>query len=321
MRHLKLVDDFVKDLVYAARILRKTPAFAITAVLTIALGVAANTAIFSVFKDFLLRPLPFHDSGRLVTVTQFNPTQVVKLTGYASPANYQDWRAQNHVFEDMGAWDVMIEQFNLTGTDEPERISGKRVSSSFFSVLGVSPLYGQLFGPEQDRRGGDTVAVLSYSLWQRRFGGRADVIGAQITLDDRPFTVVGVMPAGFRFSTPPEEVWLPLAGLLQGGRGGMHLKVIARLRPGMSIPQAQREMTAIAARLAGEYPKDDRNETALVGSLRDSYVRTLRPALVVLLVAAALVLNDCMRKHCRRAARPRRGPAKRDGHAPRAGRQ
>jgi putative ABC transport system permease protein len=290
MRHLNLIDDLVKDLAYAARTLRKAPAFAITAVLTIALGVGANTAIFSVFKDFLLRPLPFHDPGRLVTVTQFNPTQAEKLTGYASPANYRDWKAQNHVFEDMGAWDVMIQEFNVTGTDEPERISGKRVSSSFFSVLGVGPLYGRLFGPEQDRRGGDTVAVLGYGLWQRRFGGRTDVIGAQITLDDKPFTVIGVMPARFRFSTPPEDVWLPLAGVLQGGRGGMHLKVIARLRPGMSIQQAQSEMEAIAAGLAREYPLEDRSETALVGSLRDSYVRTLRPALLVLLAAAALVL-------------------------------
>lgn len=289
-RHLSLVDDLVKDLAYAARTLRKAPAFAIAAVLTIALGIGANTALFSVFKDFLIRPLPFRDPGRLVTVTQFNPTQVEKLTGYASPPNYLDWKAQNHVFEDMGAWDVMIQQFNLTGTDEPERISGKRVSSSFFSVLGVVPLYGRLFGAEQDRLGGDTVAVLGYSLWQRRFGGRPDVIGAQITLDDKPFTVIGVMPTRFRFSTPPEDVWLPLAGLLQGGRGGMHLKVIARLRPGMNIPQAQREMTAIAARLAGEYPNFNRNETALVGSLRDGYVRTLRPALFALLAAAALVL-------------------------------
>ncbi len=290
MRHVNLLDDLLRDLAYTARTLRKAPAFAITVVLTIALGVGANTAIFSVFKDFLLRPLPFRDPGRLVIVTQFNPSQVEKLTGYASPANYLDWKAQNHVFEDMGAWDAMIQQCNLTGADEPERITGKRVSSSFFSVLGVSPLYGRLFGPEQDRPGGDAVAVLGYSLWERRFGARPDVVGTQIALDGKRFTVIGVLPARFRFSTPPDDVWVPLAGLLQGGRGGRHLKVIARLKPGMSIPQAQREMKAMAAGLAREYPQDDRGETALVGSLRDSYARTLRPALVVLLSAAALVL-------------------------------
>jgi predicted permease len=283
-------EELEQDVRYALRMLKNNPSWSVVIVATLALGVGANTAIFSIFNDFLLRPLPFLDPGRLVTVTQFNPTQAEKLTGYASPPNYLDWKAQNHVFEEMGAWDVMIEQFNLTGTDEPERIRGKRVSSSFFSVLGVNPLYGRLFGPEQDQRGGDTVAVLGYGLWQRRFGGGADVLGRQITLDDKPFTVIGVMPAGFRFSAPPEEVWLPLADLLQGGRGGMHLKVMARLKAGVSIAQAQAEMTAIAGRLAREYPQHNRNETALVGSLRDRYARTLRPALVALLVAVALVL-------------------------------
>ncbi|MCL4852017.1 MAG: ABC transporter permease, partial [Bryobacteraceae bacterium] len=284
------LEELEQDVRYAVRMFRNNSIWSLVILAVLALGIGANTAIFSAFNDFLLRPLPFRDPGSLVTVTQFNPTQAEKLTGYASPPNYLDWKVQNHVFEDMGAWDVMIEQFNLTGTDEPERVSGKRVSSSFFSVLGVSPLYGRLFGPEQDQRGGDTVAVLGYRLWQRRFGGRADVLGKQIILDDKSFTVIGIMPAEFRFSTPPEEVWLPLAGLLQGGRGGMHLKVIARLKAGVGIAQAQVEMTAIAARLAREYPQQNRNETALVGSLRDRYARTLRPALVALLVAVALVL-------------------------------
>ncbi len=284
------LEELDRDVRYALRMLRNNPSWSFVIVATLALGIGANTAIFSAFNDFLLRPLPFRDPSRLVTVTELNPSEAEKLTGWTSPPNYLDWKAQNHVFEDMAAWDESTGQFNLTGTDEPERIGGKRVSSSFFSVLGVSPLYGRLFLPEQDHRGGDTVAVLGYGLWRRRFGGRLDVLGRQIIIDGKALTVVGVMPAEFRFSAPSEDVWLPLGRLLQGGRGGHHLKVVARLKPGVSIAQAQFEMTAIAAQLAREYPQDNSNDTALVGSLRDRYARTLRPALVALLASVMLVL-------------------------------
>ena len=284
------IEELDQDVRYALRMLRNNPSLSLVIVATLALGIGANTAIFSAFNDFLLRPLPFRDPGRLVTVTQLNPAQPERLTGWASPPNYLDWKAQNHVFEDMGAWDISTSEFNLTGMEQPERISGKRVSSSFFSVLGISPLYGRLFSPEQDHRSGDTVAVLGYGLWQRKFGGTTDVLGRKVIIDGKPFTVVGVMPADFRFSTPPEEIWLPLGRFLPGGRDGRHLKVIARLKPRVSIAQAQIEMTAIADRLAREYPETNRDETALVASLHDRYTHTLRPALVALLASMVLVL-------------------------------
>ena len=282
------LEELEQDIRFALRMMRRNPTWSLVAVSTLALGIGANTTIFSVFKDFLLRPLPFRDPGRLVTVTQFNPGQVETLTGYASPPNYLDWKSQNHVFESMGAWSPS--QVTLTGMDEPERVTGMQVSSSFFSVLGVTPLYGRLFEPEQDTRGGNGVAILGYSLWQRRFGGRPDAVGAHIIVEGKPATVIGVMPAGFRFSTPSEDIWLPLAGLLEDGRGGMFLKIVARLKPGVGIEQAQKEMTAIAARIANLYPETERGETAVVASLRDRYSRALRPALIVLLVAVALVL-------------------------------
>jgi putative ABC transport system permease protein len=285
------LETVLGDLRLAARGLRANPGFAAAAILSLALSIGGVTAVCSAFNDFLLRPLPFRAPDRLVTVTQRNTEHADELvTGVTSPANYRDWAAQNRVFETMGAWDTMRDQFDITGTDNPERVRAKRVSSSFFAVLGVGAAIGRTLGPEHDVDGGDTAAVLSAGFWQRRFAGRSDIVGQTIQVDGKPLTIVGVMPATFRFSVPEDDLWIPLAGLLDGGRSGRHLKVIARLRSGVSIDRAQTEMAVIAGRLAHAYPSDNRGETARVDPLRDRYAGAIRPALLALLGAIGLVL-------------------------------
>jgi putative ABC transport system permease protein len=282
-----MIGSLFQDLNFGVRMLAKNPGFTAVAVLTLALGIGANTAIFTVVNDFLLRPLPFGSPDRLVMVTPY--TGDVSNSGHADPPSYRDWREQNHVFDDMAAWSLLADHFNLTGGDEPERIPGVRVSASFFPLLGIKPFLGRTFLPEEDTRGGNKVAMLSYELWRRRFGMQSDILGKEILLDGVRYNVIGVMPAGFRFSTTPDDVWLPLAELLEGGRGGWFLNVIAKLKPGVTLARAQAEMTAIADQLARQYPLN-RGQKVRVGSLRERYSDDLRPALLALFAAVALVL-------------------------------
>ena len=280
------MSTLIQDLRYGLRMLAKNPGFTAVAVVTLALGIGATSAIFTVFKDFLLRPLPFHDHSRLVTVTQFNPNQAV--TGWTDPPSYLAWKQQNQVFEDMAAWNGIEERFNLTSGKEPERVSGKQVSSNFFSILGVRPLIGRTFLPSEPKPGSDRVAMVSYGLWQRRFGNDPRVLGKTLTLDDKAYSIVGVLPAGFRFSTTPENVWIPLSLPTSGGHGGRFLKVIGRLKPGVTLAQAQGEMSAIGDRLASDWVWN-RGEKVRIESLRDRYVREFRSALLALLAAVTLI--------------------------------
>ena len=284
------VERIQQDLGYALRLLRKNPGWSSVTVATLALGIGATTTIFSILNDFLLRPLPFREAERLVTVSQYDRTEAPGAKGYTSPPNYLDWKAQNNVFQDMAAWDATADQVTLSGVPEPERLRGARVTANFFPLLGVSPLLGRAFGPEQDKPGGATVAVLGYGLWQRQFGGNPDVLGKDITLDGHPFRIVGIMPRGFQFMVPAEEVWVPMGGVLKGGRGGFHLKVIARLKPGATLAKAQTGMATVSDRLAREYPEENRNRTARVEPLRDRYAEALRPALMALMGAVSLLL-------------------------------
>jgi putative ABC transport system permease protein len=284
------VERIQQDLSYALRLLRKNPGWSSVTVATLALGIGATTTIFSILNDFLLRPLPFQEAERLVTVSQYDRTEAPGAKGYTSPPNYLDWKAQNNVFQDMAAWDATADQVTLSGVPEPERLRGARVTANFFPLLGVSPLLGRAFGPEQDKPGGATVAVLGYGLWQRQFGGNPDVLGKDITLDGHPFRIVGIMPRGFQFMVPAEEVWVPMGGVLKGGRGGFHLKVIARLKPGATLAKAQTGMATVSDRLAREYPQENRNRTARVEPLRDRYAEALRPALMALMGAVSLLL-------------------------------
>ena len=284
------VERILQDLSYALRLLRKNPGWSSVTVATLALGIGATTTIFSILNDFLLRPLPFRDAERLFTVSQYDRTEAPGAKGYTSPPNYLDWKAQNNVFQDMAAWDATADQVTLSGVPEPERLRGARVTANFFPLLGVSPLLGRAFGPEQDKPGGATVAVLGYGLWQRQFGGNPDALGKDITLDGHPFRIVGIMPRGFQFMVPAEEVWVPMGGVLKGGRGGFHLKVIARLKPGATLAKAQTGMATVSDRLAREYPQENRNRTARVEPLRDRYAEALRPALMALMGAVSLLL-------------------------------
>ena len=268
---------------FALRQLWKSPTFTIVAVLAIALGIGANTAIFSVVNAVLLRPLPYHASDRLVTILHNGDNPV-------APANYLDWRKQDHSFEAMGAaesWSA-----NLSGTGQAERVIGMQVSQSLFPMLGVQPLLGRLFTSEEEESGQSHVALLSHGIWQRRFGGNPEIVGHAITLQGEKYTVVGVMPRGFYFAPFWEtkaELWVPLAlGDRVTSRGGQSLRVFARLKRGVSLAEARSEMSTITARLEQEFPGTNRNVTVL--QLQEHSVGYMRPALLVLLAAVSFVL-------------------------------
>lgn len=276
----------LQDLRYAFRLLAKTPGFSLMIVFVLALGIGANTAIFTAANDFLFRPLPFTGSGRLMALTEI--AKVKEISGWTSPRNYLDWKAQNHVFEDMAAWSSL--GVNLTGGGEPERVPGMQVTASFFPLLGVKPLLGRGFFPREDVPKGDPVVVLSYSLWQRRFGGRHDITGQAITANGKPFTIIGVMPRGFWFSNAHEDFFTPL-GLNPATtyRGSSYLKVIARLKTGTSLEQARAEMNAIVAAIRQLDPEHV-GLGVMIEPLRDHMTREVKPALIALLAAVALML-------------------------------
>jgi putative ABC transport system permease protein len=283
------MDTLLKDIRYAVRLLMQKPLFTTVAVVALALGIGANTAIFSVVNKVLLQPLPYEDPDRLVMVWTSMPS-----TGFfhnvVAPANFNDWRTENTVFEDMAATGNL--NFNLTGAGEPERISGLRVSASFFPLLGVEPAAGRTFLPEEDVYGAGNVVMISHGLWQRRFGSDPDAVGRGILLNGSTYTVVGVLPAGFQFLNRAYDLWVPTCFPPESlkFRGGHFLSVIARLKPGVTIEQAQSEMDAISARLEEAYPDTNRGRGAHVVSMSEEVVGQIRPALVVLLGASGFVL-------------------------------
>jgi predicted permease len=289
------MENLLQDLRYGIRMLAKKPAFAAVAVLALALGIGANTAIFSVVNAVLLRPLPFKDPDRLMIVWEDN-TKLGFPKDTPAPANFVDWRDQNQVFDGMAA--VATQTFNLTGAGEPEKLEGQRVSASFFPLLGVEPTLGRSFLPEEDRPEGERVVIMSHGLWQRRFGSDPAIVGKPLTLNGQPYTVVGVMPKSFRFPDPFESeteensVWVPIAFSSQeaSNRGGHYLLVYARAKPGVTVKQAQADMNTIAARLQQQYPDTNTSLGAVVTSLHEQVVGDIRPALLILLGAVAFVL-------------------------------
>jgi predicted permease len=286
---MKVFGDLWQDLRYGLRVLWKNPGFTVVAVLALALGIGANSAIFSVVNTVLLRPLPYRDPERLVMVWEDRSKQ-----GYPrdtpAPANFIDWRDQNQVFEGMAA--IASQSFNLTGAGEPERIDGKRVSASLFPLMGVEPLVGRTFTPEEDQPGANRVVVLSHGLWQRRFGSDRKIVGQPLTLNGESFMVVGVMPPHFRFPAREDELWVPIAFSPQAAaaRGSHYLQVIARLKPGVTLEQARAEMETIAARLMQQYPNTNTNVGAALVPLHEHLVGDIKPALLVLLGAVGFVL-------------------------------
>ena len=284
-----LLADLLHDLRYAARIQRKNPAFTVIAIIALALGIGANTAIFSVVNTVLLRPLPYKDPERLVMVWEEATKQGYPRDTPAA-ANFVDWRDQNQVFEGMAA--IVDESFNLTGAGEPERLEGRRVSANLFPLLGVEPQIGRVFTAAEDQPGAQRVVLLSYALWQRRFGGDPGVVGQALTLNGNSHTVIGVMPARFEFPSKDDQVWVPVAFTAEdaANRNRHYLFVTARLKPGVSLQQAQSEMTTIAARLQQQYPESNAELGAVVDSLHEHVVGDIKPALLILLGAVGLVL-------------------------------
>jgi putative ABC transport system permease protein len=283
------MENALKDVRYSLRMLRKNPAFTIAAILTLALGIGANTAIFSIVDAVLLNPFPYRDHTKLVMIRQSLPKIGVQEQMRASGPEFIDFRDQNSVFEQVAALEPVSR--NLTGGQEPERIAAAKVSADFFSMLGIPPLAGRAITADDQGPKGERVLVISHGLWQRRFGGE-EVIGQKVALDDEPYTIVGVMPQRFRFDTA--EAWFPFPfDMSQGPRSGRSFLVMGRLKPEVDIKQADAELEVVARRqeqeLAGATPEYADRKIALV-PLLDFTLGSVRTALLVLLGAVAMVL-------------------------------
>jgi len=291
---LPALETFFQDTRYAFRMLRKNLGFTAVAVLTMAVGIGANTAIFSVVYAMLLKPLPYSEPEQLLTVFESQPQAGGKATGW-SYANFAELREQNHIFSDMAA--SQQHQLTLTGRGEPSVVNTSVVTPELFSVFGQRPILGRPFYPEDGKAGAPAVVILSENLWRGSFGADANVIGSSINLDKRSFTIVGVMPAVFRFPilTASEQLWIPLVqdplfGSWMDRRGGHWLQVTGRLKPGVSMTQAQAELDAIDARLAKEFPAENDGWTIGFVPLKQKIVGNVKPALLVLMGAVGLVL-------------------------------
>src|SRR5271154_6290503 len=275
------------DLRYAVRLMAKNPGFTLIAIITLALGIGANTAIFTVVNAVLLRPLGFHDPSRLVLVAEKSQYPTIS-TSYE---NYVDWRDQSHSFESIEA--TRGATIALTGMGEPERLNSRYATAGMFPLLGVDSVAGRTFRPDEDRTGGAPVVLLSYGLWQRRFGGAPDVIGKSITLDSQPYTIVGVLPKGFEL-LQPADVFLPFtpwAATLPDDRNWHPgIIVVGRLKPGVTREQARTEMVGITKRLEEQYPEYNTGTSADVMGMQDRLVQNVRPALLLLLGAVSFVL-------------------------------
>lgn len=278
-----------QDLRYGARMMAKKPGFTVVAVITLALGIGANSAIFSVVNAVLLRPLPYDEADRLVYLTERHPQYESMSVSYP---DFVDWRAQNGVFEKIGV--VNFRDYNLTGSGEPVRLSTGQAAADWFAALRVHAALGRLFTNEEDHPGAPAVVVLSHALWQRRFGGDPSIISQTLTLNDRPYTVIGVMPADFSYSRQT-ELWVPVGQLadhpsMKPRDNHPGLRGLARLKPGVTLEQARADMEAISARLEQQYPDSNKGVSARMIPLLDNYVRNVRVALWILLGAVGLVL-------------------------------
>jgi predicted permease len=301
-RGVPLLETLFQDLQYGARLLRKNPGFTTVAVLTLALGIGANTAIFSVINAVLLRPLPYKDSDKLVMLWERNPSRGFEHE-HVTPADFADWQEQSHVFDQIAYWSGQG-QYNLVDFDGAEKVNCAYTSSSLFPLLGVRTISGRIFLPAEDQLEGDRVAVIGYELWLRRFAGNPNVIGRTLTIDSfgrRDYTIVGIMPPGFRFPDQT-EIWLPTGwnNVPRNRRDGHWLQVIARLKAGVARGQAQTEMDTIQARIARQYPDAAIGSQVAIVPLLDQMVgRNMRSALLflwgivvcVLLIACANVAN------------------------------
>ncbi|HEX8651043.1 MAG TPA: ABC transporter permease [Pyrinomonadaceae bacterium] len=287
-RGLPHVETTLQDMRYSARMLRKSPGFTVVVVLTLALGIGINTAIFSVVNGILLRPLPYKDPKGIVTLWQRN-TQSGAEREPISPANFVDYRDRNRVFEQVSA--LRPYGLDYTGSGEPETFHAWLVTAGFFDILGAGALHGRTFLLNEYEPGNEQVVVLGYGLWQSRFGADPGIIGQKLILDGKPHTVIGIMPKEFHY-LDKRGIIAPfiLSESESKRRGATYLQVIARLRSGITPEQAQADMSAVAAQLAQEYPQTNREMGATVIPLSEQMLGRVRPALLILLGAVAFVL-------------------------------
>src|SRR6185436_2969170 len=280
------------DVRYAFRTLRRNPGFAIVVLLTLALGIGANAAIFSVVNGVLLRPLPYRDADRLMVFWgDLRRPGVNQIP--ASAGEYLDYRDRSHAFEQVAAYDTV--GFNLTGGGEPERVEGAVVTTTFFALLGASSQVGRTFVAAEDQPGRDDVVVLSHSLWTRRFSANPAIVGQTIPVDGRPAQVVGVMPAAFQFPDRSIEIWKPFLldaeALSDNNRGSHGYTALARLKAGISRQQAQADLNAVTAAIKADHPGNYRNGFgATLRPLQEEIVGDTGRPLIVLLGAVAIVL-------------------------------
>jgi putative ABC transport system permease protein len=290
-RGIAALETVLQDIRFGLRMLRRNPGFTAVAVLTLVLGIGANTAIFSVVNAILLRPLPFPDPGHLMMIWHTPPQK--SFPGVArfvvSPANYLDWRSQNHVFDQMAA--IGFRSLTLTGMGQPESVTGAAVSADFFTVLRVRPSAGRGFVADDDQSGRGNVVVVSYAFSRSHFGNNENILGRTIKLDDQRYIIIGVMPPQFMFPSRA-QLWMPLAWTdkQRAVRGNHNYLVIARLKSGVDQEKAQAEMDAISDNLAHQYPTDDAGWGAAVVPLHESLVGSMRSALLILLGAVVFVL-------------------------------
>ncbi len=283
------MESLIQDVRFALRTMMKKPGFTAVAVIIMALGIGANTAIFSLVRAVLLRPLPFKDPERLVMVWE-DATKYNFPKNTPAPADYMDWKTRNDVFEEMAAY--YPRSFNLVGDGQPEKVYAFRVTGEFFHVLGVEPALGRALTVEDDRPEANRVVVISYPLWQTRYGGQAGIIGRDILLNDEKYTVVGVMPRGFQFNDSEIRLWLPsgLTPQLMASRGSHYLGVVARMKPGVTLGEANTNIKSIMAQIASDFPRFAAGIGANVYSLREELTGETQRPLIILMVAAAFVL-------------------------------
>ena len=289
MNSVEFLETLWQDVKYGVRAFAVKPGFTVFAIAVLALGIAANTSIFSLTSAVLLRALPYPNSDRLVMVWEDSA-----FYGFPentpSPGNYNSWNTQNRTFDGMAAFRDISP--NLTGDGEPERLGGKRVTANFFSVLGVSPFMGLDFLAEEDQPGTNRVAIVSYGMWLTRFGGDPQIVGKQIVLDDENYVVKGVMPRGFQFEERDDEIWAPL-GLSAAelrNHDNHYLEVVGRLKPGATVAQANTELGTVATQLQKQFPNTNAHVGAYSAPLRDHLVGRLRQAILLLMTAVVFVL-------------------------------
>ena len=283
-----IVSTVLNDLSYALRLFRRQPGFAAVLILTLSLGIGGTTAMFALVEAVLLRPLPYTGEDRIVMVWETEPAAGIdKKVG--TPANFQDWRTGTHTIDHLSG--IAPFDATLTGQGDPRRLDGRRVSASVFAALGVQPLLGRAFTADDERVGADTV-ILAHHLWRQALGANPDIIGARIVLNDVPRTIVGVMPPEFRLPRGPDDFWVPLAftSWERQARGSHWLMAIGRLKPGVTVAQAQADMDVIAVGLARDFPRFNAREGLRVEPIRDEMLAGFRRPVLVLMGAVLLVL-------------------------------